>query len=72
MEGIKIPLERLESAGKQQYDTVSKEVHLSQSLAALSKELENIYDQKEEMTEEEMTQLPPNIQKAIDEAFGKS
>lgn len=73
LEGIDIPLERLESAGKQQYDTVTKEVHLSQRLTALSKELENIYDQGEEKAkEDEMTQLPPNIQRAIDEAFGKS
>jgi len=73
LEGIDIPLERLESAGKQQYDRVDKEVRLSPSLTALSKELENIYDQGEEKTEEEeMIRLPPNIQKAIDEAFGKS
>jgi len=73
IEGIEIPLDRLESDGKQQYDEVTKEVHLSQSLTALSKELENIYDQEEEKTkEEEMTRLPPSIQKAIDEAFGKN
>ncbi len=71
LEGIEIPLDRLEFAGKQQYDRVTKEVHLSQSITALSKELENIYDQEEE-TGEEMSQLPPSIQKAIDEAFGKS
>ena len=72
LEGIEIPLDRFETAGKQQYDKVTKEVHLSQRLTALSKELEHIYDQDEEKTEEEMPQLPPNIQKAIDEAFGKS
>ncbi len=72
LEGIEIPLDRFESVGKQQYDRVTKEVHLSQSLTAFSKELENIYDQEEEKTGEEMTQLPPNIQKAIDEAFDKS
>jgi len=72
LEGIEIPLDHFESAGKQQYDRVTKEMHLSQDLAALSKELENIYDQEEENTEEEMGQLPPHIQKAIDEAFGKN
>jgi proteasome assembly chaperone (PAC2) family protein len=73
LEGIEIPLERLESAGKRQYGRVDKEVHQSQSLTKLSKELEIIYDQDEETPKEEGTpQLPPNIQKAIDEAFGKS
>ena len=72
LEGIEIPLDRFEIAGKEQYEIVTKEVHLSRRLTAFSKELEDIYDQREEMTEEEMTQLPPNIQKAIDEAFDKS
>lgn len=73
LEGIDIPLDRFNSDGKQQYDRVTEEVHLSQVLPALLKELENIYDHEEEKTkEEEMTQLPPNIQKAIDEALGKS
>ncbi len=72
LEGIEIPLDRFEIAGKEQYEIVTKEVHLSRRLTAFSKELENIYDQREEITEEEMTQLPPNIQKAIDEAFGKN
>ncbi|MBI2328934.1 MAG: PAC2 family protein [Chloroflexi bacterium] len=73
LEGIEIPLERFESVGRQQYDTVSKEVRLSQSLTALSQELENIYDQEEEKgKEEETTRLPPSIQKAIDEAFDKN
>jgi len=72
LEGIEIPLDRFESAGKRQYDKVTKEVHLSQSIMAFSKELENIYDREEESIVEEVTQLPPNIQKAIDEAFDKS
>ena len=50
---------------------MTEEVQRSQKLTAFSKELENIYDQEEEKTGEEMTQLPPNIQKAIDEAFDK-
>ena len=72
LEGIEIPLDRFESAGKQQYDKVTKEVHRSRHLTTLSHELENIYDQREEETGEEMTQLPPSIPKAIDEAFDKS
>ena len=72
LEGIKIPLDRFESAGREQYDMVTKEVHQSRRLTALSKELESIYDQREEMTGEEATPLPPSIQKAIDEAFGKT
>ncbi len=73
LEGIEIPLDHFESAGKKQYERVTKELNRSQSLTAFSKELENIYDrQEEEINEEDMTQLPPNIQKAIDEAFGKS
>ncbi|MFC1954830.1 PAC2 family protein, partial [Chloroflexota bacterium] len=72
LEGIEIPLGHFESSGKRQYDRVTKEVHLSQSIMAFSKELENIYDQEEETDGEEVTQLPPNIQKAIDEAFDKS
>ncbi len=73
LEGIEIPLDRFESAGRQQYDKVTEEVHRSRRLTAWSNELENIYDREvEEKTGEEMTQLPTNIQKAIDEAFGKS
>ncbi|MFC2073124.1 PAC2 family protein [Chloroflexota bacterium] len=73
LEVIEIPLDRFESAGKQQYEGVTNEVHRSRRLTALSNELENIYDREvAEKTGEEMTQLPPNIQKAIDEAFGKS
>ena len=72
LEGIKIPLDRFKSAGKEQYDGVTKEILRSQKLTAFSKELEDIYDREEEITGGEMTQLPPNIQKAIDEAFGKS
>jgi len=72
LEGIDIPLEHFKSAGKRQYDRVTKEVHLSQSVMAFSKELENLYDQEEENALEEMIQLPPNIQKAIDEAFDKN
>ncbi|MFC2010911.1 PAC2 family protein [Chloroflexota bacterium] len=73
LEGIEIPLDRFESAGKRQYDKVTEEVNRSRRLTSLSNELENMYDQREEEgTGEETTQLPPNIQKAIDEAFNKS
>ncbi|MFC2005076.1 PAC2 family protein, partial [Chloroflexota bacterium] len=72
LEGIEIPLGRFQSAGKKQYDNVTKEVNRSQSITDLSKELEDIYDQEEEKPREKTTQLPPNIQKAIDEAFDKS
>ena len=72
LEGIEIPLERFESAGKKQYDTVTQEVSLSRTLTALSKELEGTYDQEAEKTKEEMPRLPPSIQKAIDEAFGQN
>ncbi len=71
LEEIDIPLERLRSAGKRQYDRINKEVSQSQSLLSLSKELEEIYDQDEEKIVDETIQLPPNIQKAIDEALGK-
>ncbi len=72
LEAIEIPLDRIKAKGKRQYERVNKEVDLSQNLIALLKEMENIYDREEEKTEEEMKPLPPNIQKAIDEAFGKS
>ena len=72
IEGIEIPLERFKSTGKRQYDTVNKEVHRSTSLTSITKELENIYDQESEKAEDEITRLPPSIQKAIDEAFDRS
>ncbi|MFC2010398.1 PAC2 family protein [Chloroflexota bacterium] len=71
LEAIEIPLDRIKSKGKRQYEKVNREVNLSQGLITLSKELEDIYDQEEEKTQEDMIQLPPNIQKAIDEAFGR-
>jgi predicted ATP-grasp superfamily ATP-dependent carboligase len=71
LEEIDIPLDRIRSAGKRQYDRINKEVNQSQSLLNLSKELEEIYDQDEETVVDESVQLPPNIQKAIDEALGK-
>ncbi len=67
LEAIEIPLDRIKSKGKRQYEKVNREVNLSQSLTTLLKEMENTYDH-----EEEMRPLPPSIQKAIDEAFGKS
>ena len=71
IEGIEIPLERFKSTGKRQYDTVNKEVHQSTSLTSITNQLENIYDQESEKAEDEITRLPPSIQKAIDEALGK-
>ena len=71
LEEIDIPLERTRTAGKKQYDSISKEVLQSPGLADLSRQLEEIYDQEEGPATEESTELPPNIQKAIDEAFGK-
>ena len=73
LEGLDIPLDRFEAVGKQQYDTVTTEVHVSKKLSALVSELENKYDQEEtrERQEEIKTQLPPSIQKAINEILGK-
>jgi proteasome assembly chaperone (PAC2) family protein len=70
-EGIEIPYRRFESAGKRQYETLAKQLNLLQTLTGILKDLENHYDQEAETIEEETTQLPPNIQKAIDEALGK-
>lgn len=72
LEGIEIPLGRLKSKGKRQYDAVPKDMLLSQNLATLLKDLEIIYDQEAEKADDESIELPPNIQKAIDEAFGKN
>jgi predicted ATP-grasp superfamily ATP-dependent carboligase len=71
LEGIEIPLEKTRIAGKRQYERVSKEVRHSPSLTELSKQLEEIYDQEEGPSEEDTIELPPSIQQAIDEAFGK-
>lgn len=71
LEHIDIPLDRIRSAGKRQYDRINREVNQSQSLISLSKELEEIYDRDEEKAEDHTTTLPPNIQKAIDEALGR-
>jgi predicted ATP-grasp superfamily ATP-dependent carboligase len=71
LEGIDIPLEKTRTAGNKQYERVSKEVRQSPSLIELSKQLEEIYDQEEGPLEEDSIELPPSIQQAIDEAFGK-
>ncbi|MBN2240453.1 MAG: PAC2 family protein [Dehalococcoidales bacterium] len=71
IEDIDIPLERTRTAGKKQYESINKEVLQSPGLADLSKQLEEIYDQEEGLSGEESMELPPSIQKAIDEAFGK-
>jgi proteasome assembly chaperone (PAC2) family protein len=77
LEAIDIPLSDIASAGKSQYEDVSSEVMRSQSIAELAAKLEEIYDQEEDNTEDEgETQLPPHIQKAIDDGiddvFGKN
>ena len=71
LEGINIPLEKTRIAGNRQYERVSKEIKHSPSLTELSKQLEEIYDQEEGTLEEDTIELPPSIQQAIDEAFGK-
>ncbi|UCD08842.1 MAG: PAC2 family protein [Dehalococcoidales bacterium] len=71
LEGIDIPLEKTRTAGNKQYERVSKEVRNSPSLTELSRQLEEIYDQEEGPSEEDTVELPPSIQQAIDEAFGK-
>jgi hypothetical protein len=71
LEGIDIQLEKTRIAGKKQYEKVSKEVRHSPSLTELSKQLEEIYDQEEGPQEGDTIELPPSIQQAIDEAFGK-
>jgi hypothetical protein len=75
LEGIDIPLDGLRTKGRRQYERVGREVRHSQSLMELSKQLEEIYDQEEgpagEEEPSEPVELPPNIQKAIDEALGR-
>ncbi len=71
LEDINIPLEKIKTTGKKQYDRVTKEVQHSPSLTELTRQLEEIYDQEEGSPEEDTIELPPSIQQAIDEAFGK-
>ena len=77
LEVIDIPLGSIASAGRRQYESVSRQVMRSQSVAALAKQLEEIYDDEEENPEEETeTRFPPHIDedidKGIDDAFGKN
>ena len=77
LEAINMPLSSIASAGRRQYESVSREVMRSQSIAPLTKKLEEIYDREEDGPEEERDNpLPPSIQKAIDEniddVFGKN
>jgi proteasome assembly chaperone (PAC2) family protein len=77
LEEIEIPLDTIESTGRRQYESVSREVMKSQSISVLAKELEEMYDREEEISEREpKTRISPHIQKAIDEdidkAFGKN
>ncbi len=71
LENIDIPLERTRTAGRKQYEHINKEILASASLTELSRQLEEIYDQEEGHPGEESIELPPSIQKAIDEAFDK-
>ncbi len=71
LENLDIPLERTRIAGRKQYDKINKEVAQSSSLTELSKQLEELYDNEEGSPSQEVTELPPSIQKAIDEAFGR-
>jgi hypothetical protein len=71
LENIDIPLERTRTAGRKQYEHINKEILASASLTELSRQLEEIYDQEEGHPGEEAIELPPSIQKAIDEAFDK-
>lgn len=71
LEDIEMPLEKTRIAGKRQYDRISKEIRHTPGLAELSRQLEDVYDQEENPLEPETIELPPNIQKAIDEAFGR-
>ena len=77
LEAIDIPLGDIASAGRRQYESVSRKVLRSQSITAMTKELEEIYDREEENSEEEtQTHLHPHINQFIDEdideAFGKN
>jgi len=79
LEAIDIPLGGIASAGRRQYEDVSHEVMSSSSIAPLTKKLEEIYDneeEEEELDEKSENNLPPHIQKAIDEGiddvFGKN
>jgi hypothetical protein len=71
LESLEVPLNRFRIAGKRQYDNVSAEVRLSDKLASLVRELESNYDQDEaaEKLGDQKTELPPSIQKAINEIF---
>lgn len=71
LEEIDIPLESTRTAGEKQYERISKEVRHSPGLAELSSQLEEIYDQEENSAGKDDIELPPSIQKAIDEALGK-
>jgi hypothetical protein len=72
LEGLEIPLIRLEAMGKRQYDGVTREVHASEKMAAMVNTLEEQYDQQEAREQEEKeTKLPPGIQKAINEIMDR-
>jgi predicted ATP-grasp superfamily ATP-dependent carboligase len=73
LEGLEIPLRRLEAMGGQQYEGVTREVRASEKMAAMVSEFEEQYDQQENKeNEEKETKLPPGIQKAINEILDKS
>ncbi len=72
LENIGFPLSHFKSLGRKQYDGIVRKAPLTPGLAALVRDFEESYDLEEETVKDEMAELPPNIQKAIDEAFGKS
>jgi hypothetical protein len=71
IEDLDIPLEHTRNAGRKQYQRITKEVNHSPELTELSRQLEEIYDQEEGVDTESPSELPPSIQQAIDEAFGR-
>ena len=69
LEKIEIPLLHFKALGKQQYDGITREVRISEKLSTLVRGLEIDYD-REEAEEKQpgtKTDLPPSIQKAINE-----
>jgi hypothetical protein len=72
LEGIEIPLGRLEAKGKSQYIGVAREVHASDKLSTMVSQMEEEYDEEEaKIKEGNEPKLSPNIQKELNEILGK-
>ncbi len=74
LEKIKLPINHFDTLGKRQHDVVTREVNTSEKLADLVHGLESDYD-REEVEEGQAgtkSELPPSIQKTIDEIFENS